>query len=253
MLNWYNEIGVGEVINDEPVNTLEAHESTILSDATHDGGTDFALSNLVNDSGLSRKLATSAKDIHQLFDIIRNFNGCKLKATATNTVCGEGVLDAEVMFIGEAPGATEDQEGRPFCGDSGKLLDNMIASIGLSRKTNMFITNNVYWRPPANRPPTKEELNICLPFLEKMIALINPKLIILVGGVAAANITGLNYSMAKFRTSQVEYINQYLEKPIKTFTIFHPAYLLRSPSQKKNAWFDLISIEEFIKNNNIRI
>lgn len=236
MLEWYKEIGVDEVISDAPVNNFTYNPSIepMLKKST------------------SREIADNAQNIEELFSAIQEFNGCALKENATNTVVGEGNTEAEILLIGEAPGAQEDKEARPFCGDSGKLLDLMLGSIGLSRHKNVFITNNIFWRPPANRRPSTEELSICLPFLERMISLINPKLIIMVGSVAASNLTGFNYNMSRFREDRIEYNNIYLSNPIKTITIFHPAYLLRQPYQKKVAWFDLLKVEDFIKSNNIK-
>ncbi|OJV14060.1 MAG: hypothetical protein BGO27_01050 [Alphaproteobacteria bacterium 33-17] len=195
----------------------------------------------------------SIDNIQDLFEYINKFDGCSLKEFATNTVMYDGTIGAEILLIGEAPGAQEDLEGRPFCGQSGQLLDLMLKSIGLDRNKNVFITNNVFWRPPANRKPTDDELDICRPMLEKIIALINPKIIIAVGSVAAQNLTQKNYNMNQFREKPFEYINKYLKGPIKTYTIFHPAYLLRQPSQKKIMWFDLIKIEKILKNSNIKV
>lgn len=134
---------------------------------------------------LARTLADSANTLEDLRNSLMNFNGCGLKKLATNTVFSDGNPRSPIMFIGEAPGSNEDFQGIPFCGESGKLLDNILASINISRKDNAYITNTVFWRPPANRQPTQEEIDICRPFIEKHIALINPKLIVLIGNVAA--------------------------------------------------------------------
>jgi DNA polymerase len=150
------------------------------------------------------------------------------------------------MLIGEAPGAKEDEQGIPSCGESGQLLDTMLAAIGLSRKENIYITNTIFWRPPANRRPTKEEIEACRPFLEKHISLINPKLIVCVGSTAVAGLLGDKVNINTARNKIHPYQNQYLSKPINTMAIFHPAYLLRQPGKKKDTWFDLMKINEFL-------
>jgi DNA polymerase len=180
---------------------------------------------------------------------VMNFDGCALKATATNTVFGDGIETAKIMLIGEAPGATEDAQGIPFCGESGKLLDNMILSIGLSRTKNVYITNTIFWRPPGNRAPTDQEIEACRPFVEKHIALIKPELLILVGSTAVTSLIGKHLQISKIRQEYYQYTNKYLDKAIKTTAVFHPAYLMRQPSQKKAMWYDLLRIKDFIEKN----
>ncbi|WP_375331129.1 uracil-DNA glycosylase family protein [Candidatus Tisiphia endosymbiont of Oplodontha viridula] len=198
---------------------------------------------------LSRTLADSANSLEELKKLLMNFNGCGLKKLANKTVFADGNPQSSIMFIGEAPGSNEDAQGIPFCGESGKLLDNVLASINISREHNAYITNTVFWRPPANRQPTQEEIDICRPFVEKHIALINPKLIVLVGNVAATSLLGKNAGISKIRQEYYLYTNQYLSKPIQTTSIFHPAYLLRQPMQKKTTWYDLLKIHEYINTN----
>lgn len=187
--------------------------------------------------------------LEDLRNSVMNFTGCDLKKTAINTVFSDGISSAKIMVIGEAPGATEDEKGVPFCGDSGQLLDNMFASIGLYRSTNLYITNTVFWRPPANRRPSSEELALCLPFVEQHIAIIKPKLIILVGSTAVTSLLGDGLQISKIRQEYYPYKNKYLEKPITTTALFHPAYLMRQPMQKKTTWHDLLKIKEFIAKN----
>lgn len=176
---------------------------------------------------------------------IRDFDGCALKKTAVNTVIYEGVMDAKVMLVGEAPGAIEDKEGRPFCGQSGKLLDNIIASIGLDRSKNTFITNTVFWRPPGNRRPTAEEIDLCRPFLEQMIKFVSPQLIILVGSTAVESLLKLTSPMNALRQQSFSYTNQYIDHHhIPMEVIFHPSYLLRQPLQKREMWHDMLKIQK---------
>ncbi|WP_341754740.1 uracil-DNA glycosylase family protein [Candidatus Tisiphia endosymbiont of Dioctria rufipes] len=200
---------------------------------------------------LARYLADSASSLEELKKLLMDFNGCSLKKLANKTVFADGNPQSSIMFIGEAPGSNEDAQGIPFCGESGKLLDNVLASINISREHNAYITNTVFWRPPANRQPTQEEIDICRPFVEKHIALINPKLIVLVGNVAATSLLGKNAGISKIRQEYYLYTNQYLSKPIQTTSIFHPAYLLRQPMQKKTTWYDLLKIHEYINTSGI--
>lgn len=155
------------------------------------------------------------------------------------------------MIIGEAPGVQEDAQGIPFCGPSGMLLDKMLASIGLSRSENAYISNTVFWRPPGNRTPSPEETAICLPFVEKHIALVNPALLILAGGVATTTLLQKDQSISRLRGKLYDYTNPYLSKPIPTLLTYHPSYLLRSPAQKSLAWQDLLMAKQFLKINNI--
>lgn len=195
----------------------------------------------------SRQLADLAKTLAQLRQTVENFNGCELKQFANNTVFSDGQAEAKILLVGEAPGASEDEQGIPFCGDSGKLLDAMLSAIDISRTTNAYITNTVFWRPPANRRPTTEEIEICKPFVEKHIALINPKLIIVVGATAASSLLQTNEGMSYIRQNNYYYTNEYLKEPILTTALFHPAYLLRQPTQKKATWFDLLKIQNLAK------
>lgn len=201
----------------------------------------------------SRNLADKAASLEELKEMVSNFDGCNLRNLAQNTVFSSGRPDAQVMFIGEAPGASEDAQGIPFCGESGKLLDKMLESINLSRETNAYITNTVFWRPPANRRPTQEEIDICRPFVEKHIALLAPKLIILVGATAATSLIGKHSGISNIKKNAFKYSNPYLKNPINMMAIFHPAYLLRQPMKKKDSWYDLIKIQQHILENGIKL
>lgn len=182
--------------------------------------------------------ASGYKTLEELYQAIRNFKDCELKKTAINTVIGDGDPNSDIVFIGEAPGRHEDEQGIPFCGQSGKLLDQIILSLGYQRK-EVYITNTVFWRPPGNRRPTPEEINLCKPFVEKHIELLNPKIIILVGSTAVESLLGKQLPMKEVRQKVFEYSNQYLDNAIKMFAIFHPSYLLRQPIKKKEMWRDM--------------
>ena len=195
----------------------------------------------------ARILANTANSIEKLKSVIMDFIGCDLKNFSRNTVFADGNPEAEIMLVGEAPGVKEDESGIPFCGESGELLDKMLSTINLSRKKNVYITNTIFWRPPANRRPTKHEIEICLPFVEKHIALKKPKLIICIGSTAVAGLLGQKISINAAKSISHFYQNIYLSKPINTMAIYHPAYVLRQPSKKKDAWFDLIKIQQFLE------
>jgi len=191
-----------------------------------------------------RKMAEDCKSIEQLRDLVVNFKSLSICKTAKNTVFSDGNPNSKIMVIGEAPGANEDEEGIPFCGMSGKLLDKMLETIGLDRQKNFYITNSIFWRPPGNRRPTPEETNICLPLIERHIALFNPKLIILVGSTAALSLLHSIDPISRLRQNFHSYTNKYLKEEVPVAVIFHPSYLLRQPKQKKTTWYDLLNIKE---------
>ncbi len=195
----------------------------------------------------AKKAAESAKNLAELRKAVENFEGCNLKKMATNTVFCDGSPNSKVMVIGEAPGNHEDLQGIPFCGDSGKVLDDMFRAINMTRKENFYITNVIFWRPPGNRRPTDEELAICRPFVERHIQLLNPEVLVLVGATSMAAILGLNEPISKIRGEFMDFAPKFLSRKIKTFTIFHPSYLMRQPAKKKVAWRDMLALEEFLK------
>jgi uracil-DNA glycosylase family 4 len=197
-------------------------------------------------SATARVLADQCHTLEQLREAVMNFDGCPLKKTATKTVFSDGNPNATVMIIGEAPGEQEDIQGIPFCGPSGKLLDKVLASIGLTRAENLYISNTVFWRPPGNRQPTPEESLACQPFVEKHIALINPKMLLLAGGVATMALLKMDTAVSKLRGKFYEYNNPYLAAPIPVLITYHPSYLLRSPGQKRLAWQDMLLIKQFL-------
>ena len=184
-------------------------------------------------------LAAAAPDLAALKAAIAGFDASPLKETATNLVFGEGIADSGLMLIGEAPGADEDRAGRPFVGASGQLLDRMFASVGLSRESNFYITNILPWRPPGNRTPTDAEVALFLPFLRRQVALIRPKRLVLVGGVAAKGLIGGKEGITRLRGRWHEVEIAGLGRILALPTL-HPAYLLRSPASKREAWADLL-------------
>lgn len=186
------------------------------------------------------QLAANAKTLDELRAAVESFEGCALKGTAMRTVFADGNSQARVMFVGEGPGAEEDREGLPFVGRSGKLLDRMMAAIGLDR-TSAYIANIIPWRPPGNRTPTPQESAICLPFIKKQIELANPDILVCLGGPSATTLLELKEGITRTRGRWFEYDTG--ARKIKAIALFHPAYLLRSPAHKKLAWQDLLAIK----------
>jgi DNA polymerase len=191
----------------------------------------------------ARELAAAARTVGELEEALKAFDGCPLKETATNLVFGDGNPDAEVMLVGEAPGADEDRQGKPFVGVSGQLLDAMMACIGLDR-SRFYITNIIYWRPPGNRQPTAAEIAACLPFVERHIELVDPKILVLVGGSSAKTLLGRNEGIMRLRGQWFQYQSAGMARPIPATAIYHPAYLLRAPAQKRDAWRDLLALKQ---------
>ena len=194
----------------------------------------------------ARALADGVNTLAELEAAVRSFNGCGLKKTATNTVFAQGVAESRLMFIGEAPGAEEDRNGVPFCGPSGKLLDLMLRFIGLNRAENFYITNTLFWRPPGNRQPTAQELEICRPLVEKHIALVNPRILVLVGGTATSAMLKDTRGITRLRGQVFSYQNEYMPSPVPVHVIYHPSYLLRQPLAKKQCWGDLLALKQAI-------
>lgn len=187
--------------------------------------------------------AEAAGSLTALRAALAGFDGCALRDTATNLVFADGDPSAPVMLIGEGPGAEEDREGLPFVGPSGRLLDRMLASIGLSRKAgDVYITNVLPWRPPGNRNPTDAEVAVCLPFLKRHVTLAHPRLLVLAGGVPARGLLGAREGITRLRGKWRELDLPGLDAPIPTLPTLHPAYLLRNPGAKRDAWSDLLSL-----------
>src|SRR5579862_903458 len=190
----------------------------------------------------ARALAAGAATIEELGALVAAFDGCALKRTATSTVFLDGNPAASVMIVGEAPGAEEDRLGRPFVGRAGQLLDRMLAAIGLDR-TMVQITNVIYWRPPGNRKPTSAEIAACLPFVLRHIALARPRVLVLAGGTAAGALLPTGVGITRLRGRWFELAVPGLEAPVPALPMFHPAFLLRAPERKRDAWRDLLALK----------
>jgi DNA polymerase len=280
ILQIYLEAGVDEIISETPINRLlpkiinekiEASQASISNETTLGNqvptnkiNTFDAISKLAQRTNnepmkninppliamaeiiaTAKKLADSAKTLEELEKAVRDFDGCSLKKMATNTVFADGDPASDIMIIGEAPGNHEDLQGIPFCGDSGKLLNEMFKAIGFKRE-NLYITNTLFWRPPGNRRPTEDELSMCKPFVEKHIALMKPKLIILMGATAMADVLKIHEPISKVCGKFFDYQNQYLQSPVKSTVLFHPSYLMRQSSKKRDTWLDLLMIKKFL-------
>lgn len=193
----------------------------------------------------ARRLAAGCSTLEELREAVANFDGCALKKTAMNTVFADGV-PGHAMFLGEAPGADEDRQGRPFVGVSGQLLDRMIETIGLSRTENAYISNILFWRPPGNRDPSSSEIELCRPFVERHIELAQPKVIAFMGGPSAKTMLARTEGITRLRGRWFEYRTSAMadrdDPPIAALPFFHPAYLLRAPIHKREAWRDLLSL-----------
>ncbi len=194
-----------------------------------------------------------AQTLADLRQELADFTGCPLKQTATNLVFSDGNPEAQIMFVGEAPGEDEDRKGLPFVGVSGQLLNTMLSTIGLNRG-NIYISNVIFWRPPGNRSPTEAEIAACLPFIERHISIIKPKALILLGAVAAKAILKTNDGITKMRGKWRDYRPEGRDDfVVPALPIYHPAYLLRQAGAKRQAWNDLRQLNKFISKHNILI
>src|SRR5215207_3200967 len=191
----------------------------------------------------AREAARGAASLDELRAILDGFTGCGLRATATQLVFADGNSKARVMFVGEAPGRDEDIEGVPFVGRSGKLLDLMLAAIGLDR-TSVYIANIVPWRPPGNRTPTPQEIAICLPFITRQIELAAPEVLVCLGGPSTQTLLGAKDGILRTRGRWFSY--QAGAREIRALACLHPAYLLRQPLQKRLAWRDLLALKRVL-------
>lgn len=246
-LQFLYDSGEADVLDASPINRLSTiKESKVVTVAPSvEQLQDIKLLEKVSKTEARRKaeeLAYNANTLDELHKALLSFEGCSLKATAINTVFSDGVPTSTVMFVGEAPGADEDRLGKPFVGQSGQLLDKFLAAAGFSRSKNVYITNTIPWRPPGNRQPTPEENYICMPFLERHIELVQPKLIVMLGATALKTLHNPKEGIVTLRGKWMPYTTSHNGFTVDTLPIFHPAFLLRSSSQKKLFWRDVLSI-----------
>jgi len=197
----------------------------------------------------ARKLALSCKTVEELTQTLSTFDACPLSRTATNLCFIDGNIKASTLLIGEAPGRDEDLQGKPFVGRSGQLLDKMLKFIDLSRtsddpKRSVLISNTVFWRPPGNRKPTEAEMLMCMPFVTRLIEMVQPKLIVCLGATPTQRLTGQTRGITRLRGRWFEFESR--ENTIPLLATLHPSYLLRQPIQKSLAWRDFISLKQHL-------
>jgi DNA polymerase len=252
LMRWYLDAGVDETIGEEAVDRFKALPPKPVA-APPRAAVSFAPASASPPASADAPLAPAAYGAHpadaatsvaELKAMVEAFDGCGLKQFASKTVFADGNPAARIMFVGEAPGADEDRQGLPFVGVSGQLLDRMLASIGLTRAENAYISNVVFWRPPGNRAPTDEEIAVCLPFVRRHIELVNPAVLVLVGGLSCKTLLNTTMGITRVRGRWQDYQSPGLPAPIPAMPLFHPAYLLRSPQQKRATWRDLLTIRE---------
>lgn len=251
-MQWLVECGADEAIGEAPVNRLARatpnhgpRTGPEISDAPVDRPHVTTPTKIETPAAGSEGIAAACQSLEQLKAALSVFEGCELKRHATNLVFADGNPSGGIMFIGEAPGADEDRQGLPFVGRAGRLLDRMLAAIGLDRQ-KVYITNIVNWRPPGNREPSPEEAAICLPFLYRHIELANPKLLVLLGAVPVRHLTGLQ-GILRHRGRWETYRCPSSGREVPVMLTLHPAYLLRQPSAKRLAWQDLTAISQRAK------
>ena len=259
LLRWYDAMGVDAVVGDRPIDLTRVPAKTArpsspgraapaakartggagrqpAATAAVPLGTRAALED-------ARKLADAAVGLDGLKAALERFEGCALKHTATNLVFADGNPAADIMIIGEAPGAHEDREGLPFVGPAGQLLDRMLAATGRDRRS-VYITNILPWRPPGNRQPNSNEIAVCLPFAERHIVLKAPRLLIFAGGTSAKALLSTTEGITRLRGRWFDYTAAGRDTPIPAMPVYHPAFLLRQPAQKREAWRDLVQINK---------
>ncbi len=252
LLAWYEAMGVDEAIGDEPVDRFAAapdmaakdrpapdrvaRESPAKAPQARPRPASPSAPEAAAPSPASLEAAATLAELEAL---VAQFEGCALKRTAKSLCFSRGNAEARVMLIGEAPGRDEDLQGKPFVGRAGKLLDRMLATIGLT-EDSVYITNTIYWRPPGNRTPTPQEIGACAPFLARQIELVHPDMLVLLGGAAAKHILGVTEGIMRLRGKWKIY--RCGDRDIPTLATLHPAYLLRTPEDKRYAWRDLMAI-----------
>jgi DNA polymerase len=246
-LDWQVEMGVSDWVQEDPINRydlperLERPATEALARAVPPLGPPLAQGPKVDPVALAQTAASAADSLKALCDAIAAFDHCELKKGARSTVFADGNPAARVMILGEAPGREEDQEGLPFVGPAGQLLDRMFEAIGLSRQSAdpasaLYITNVLPWRPPQNRDPLPEEIAMMRPFVERHIALINPDVIVAFGNIPCLALLN-EKGILRLRGTWTQALN----KPVLPMT--HPTYLLRTPAAKREAWADLLALK----------
>ena len=242
-LEWQVELGVSEAIGDVPMDRYEAPAAIKKPAPVAETAAPVAAPAAVAEVdvvAVARQMAGEAQDLEALKSAMGAYQHCELRRGARNLVFSDGVASARLMIIGEAPGRDEDREGRPFVGAAGQLLDKMFAAIGLNRTESLYITNVMPWRPPQNREPTPEEMGMMVPFLQRHVALAAPDVIVAMGNVSCLALLG-----RKGITRMRGQWDTAWDVPV--MPMFHPAYLLRNPAAKREAWADLLAVQDKLR------
>lgn len=247
LLEWQIELGATETIGETPVNRYELPErqKPLAKRAAPDRASQAAPPKpkaKADPVQVARDSATQAQSLDALRSALGAFDLCDLKKGARNLVFSDGVAGSRVMIIGEAPGRDEDQQGRPFVGRAGQLLDRMLAAIDLSRGENVYITNVLPWRPPQNRDPRPDEIGMMTPFLQRHVALAKPDVLVLMGNISCQTVLGRK-GITRLRGKW----DRAWDLPV--MPMFHPAYLLRQPQAKRQAWADLLELKAHLRVN----
>lgn len=262
LVEWYQHMGVDTYVGDTPRNLLlEAEEERAFKSVEAEkpaaaptplfpqSATNLAPSSLADPLKEAESLARAASTLDELKAAMEAFDGCPLKATASQLVFEDGARDAKIMLVGEAPGKDEDIQGKPFVGRAGQLLDLMLAAIGLDR-TSVYIANVVPWRPPGNKTPSTHEISLCMPFIRRQVELMNPEALMLLGGVSGKAMLDTDTGITRLRGTWHDYALEG-DTSIKALATLHPAFLLRQPVQKKLAWKDFLAFKMHLKDKGL--
>ena len=246
-LEWQVELGVLDAVGETPVDryavAAEAKATAKMAKATvraADPAVAQAEADKVDPVEVASSMAAASADLDALRGALGTFEHCELKRGARNLVFSDGAPGARVMILGEAPGRDEDREGRPFVGRAGQLLDRMLAAIGLDRTESVYITNVLPWRPPQNRDPKPEEIAMMRPFVARHVALAQPDVLLLMGNISCQAGLGKR-GITRLRGQWAEAYG------VRALPMFHPAYLLRNPSAKREAWADLLTLKAYLE------
>lgn len=240
LLEWQVELGVTEAIGDAPVDRYALPDTAPKAKKPAAAQAAPTKPKQVDAAAVAQQVAKSAGSLPELRAAMEAFDLCDLKRGARQLVFADGTPGARVMIVGEAPGRDEDREGKPFVGRAGQLLDKMLAAIDLDRTENVYITNVLPWRPPQNRDPRPEEIGMMKPFLERHVALAKPEVLVVMGNISCQAVLGKR-GITRLRGNW----DQALDLPV--IPMFHPAYLLRQPQMKRQAWADLLELKSRLR------
>jgi DNA polymerase len=242
LLEWQVELGATEAIGDTPVDRYGLPTQAPHATVAKPVAVKSAPAPDADPVAVAEAAARAAGTLEELCAALGRFDLCDLKKGARNLVFADGVAGARVMIIGEAPGRDEDREGRPFVGRAGQLLDRMLAEIGLNRQENVYITNVLPWRPPQNRDPHPQEIAMLRPFLVRHVELAAPEVIVAMGNISCQALLGKR-GITRLRGTWAKGLGH------EVLPMFHPAYLLRKPEAKRDAWADLLELDAKLRPN----